>query len=357
MKICPEEGQLLLFLEGELDDIMHRAMEDHIRNCPFCNKRKQMLEEDLVFTRQHLHDLYDNVERTASPNTRTWWPVVNRHRYMPKEEGRFMKFKRIGIAAVIVLSIGLVGSLPSVQALAQNLLQVFRVEQVDVITLGPQDMDQIQQALLQGETQLDIDAFGTIQTIGETEYTQLTLESLDKYPHPVLLPADVSAETAALIMQKVPVMEFAPAVDNLNRILQSMQSDYLLPEELDGETCRLKMGEVLELSAPSYTLVQCPAPEIEVPGGVNAKELAAAMVALPVWPEQVKRQLEAVDDWEHTLLIPAQDASKVKVRGQQGVLINDAWGSNLIWQEEGMLLIVSSQDNQVDLMEIADSLE
>lgn len=357
MNMCPEEGQLLLLLEGELDSATQREMEEHIRSCPFCSRRLQLMKEDLDFTCLHLDDLYQRVEKTAEPNAGAWWPSVNRHRSMSDKEGRFMKLKRIGIAAVIVLAIGLAGSLPSVQTLAQNLLQVFRVEQVDVITLGPQDMNQIEQAILQGDTELDIDAFGRFKMEGEPEYTDLTLDNLDQYPHPVLLPADIGTEPVTLTMEEVPVMEFTPAVDNLNRLLESLQSDYLFPAELDGQSCRLKMGEALELSATGYTLVQFPAPEIEVPAGVNAQELAAAMVALPIWPEQVKRQLEAIDDWEHTLLIPAQDAGKVKVRGQQGVLITDSWGSNLIWQEDGMMLIISSRDDQVDLMKIADSLE
>jgi hypothetical protein len=44
-------------------------------------------------------------------------------------------------------------------------------------------------------------------------------------------------------------------------------------------------------------------PVVEVPTGVNVKKVAQAMVALPIWPDNIRTQLESVGDWEHTLLI------------------------------------------------------
>jgi hypothetical protein len=80
------------------------------------------------------------------------------------------------------------------------------------------------------------------------------------------------------------------------------------------------------------------------------------MVGLPIWPEDVKRQLEAVSDWEHTLLIPANEgAKKVKVRGQDGVYLEESRSQLLIWEDNGILYFLSS-DSHADLLAIAESL-
>jgi hypothetical protein len=46
-----------------------------------------------------------------------------------------MKTKKFAIAAALVLALTAIGSMPAIQTAAANLLQIFRVEQVDTLTM------------------------------------------------------------------------------------------------------------------------------------------------------------------------------------------------------------------------------
>jgi hypothetical protein len=76
-------------------------------------------------------------------------------------------------------------------------------------------------------------------------------------------------------------------------------------------------------------MIAGPAPEVQVPSGIDVEDVAGALVILPLWPEGVKRQLQAVDDWQHTLVVPGENVEKVTVRGHDAVLsktvINPTW--------------------------------
>ena len=94
-----------------------------------------------------------------------------------------------------------------------------------------------------------------------------------------------------------------------------------------------------------------------MPEGVSVKDVARAMVALPIWPDNVRTQLESVGDWEHTLLIPDENSKKVSINGTKGVFLDHETYRILIWQEDGMLYILQSQNkDEADLVAIAESL-
>lgn len=104
-------------------------------------------------------------------------------------------------------------------------------------------------------------------------------------------------------------------------------------------------------------MAQCEAPRVEVPDDVDVAQVRAALLSLPFWPEQVRSQLEAVEDWQHTLVIPAENVTRVNIRGNSGVLSAEGNSQQLIWLEGGMLYYLEKDLKQdADLKEIAESL-
>jgi len=268
-----------------------------------------------------------------------------------------MKIKKFAIAAAFVLALAAVGSIPSVQTAAANLLQVFRVEQVDTLTLTPGDMQKIEQAIYNGEGKFDIEDFGSVQSVGESGQFKIESADLAGLDFPVKTPTLTDESATGYSLQKTQVIEVIPKVERVNEFLETLGSSYKLPAALDGQTCKFTMGDALISTYNEYELIQGPAPEVQVPAGVSVKEVARAMVALPIWPENVRTQLEAVGDWEHTLLIPDENPKKVSINGTKADFLDHEAYRTLIWQEDGMLYMLQSQDkNEADLVAIAESL-
>lgn len=356
--ICPDEGRLLLYLEGELNPEENQALMTHLASCSQCLQRLNQVEDSLLFTRQNLAYLAEEYKHGEPSGQVSVWENVKSHSLNKRKELNRMKIKKTAIAAAIVLSIGLLGFIPSVQTVAANFLQVFRVQQVDTLTLGPNDMEQIEIALRQGNMDLDLENFGNIQSIGESEERSLRLDELNSLGFKTKLPSLMEGVDAEYKMQKMPAIEVRPKVENVNKFLVSLGSEYKLPRVLDGQLCRITMSDSLTVKYPDMLLFQAPSPQIEVPSGVNVEEVAKAMVALPIWPDNVRRQLEAVSDWEHTLLIPtSENGQRVNINGNTGILFNEANNKALIWQDNGVIfLLEGNSDKQLDLVKIAESL-
>lgn len=355
---CPDQGRILLYLEGELSLEENRLMERHLVSCSYCLQLLNEVEDHLNFALETRGEMFKQSQQTELAGQSEVWKQVQKNRNNGKWGLITMKFKKAAIAAAIVLAIGFVGTIPAVQTATANFLQVFRVQEIDTVTLGPNDLMHIENALQQGNQQLDLEKFGTIATVGEAEERSLTAEELSSLAFKAKLPALMDGQDAEYRLQKIPAIEIKPQVENVNKFLLALGSEYELPQALDGQICRITMGESLITRYNDFTFYQGPAPQMEVPDGVKVKEVARAMVALPIWPENVKRQLESVNDWEHTLLIPTgENASEVKVNGKNAVLMNENHSRMLIWQDNDMLYFIEAHsDKQLDLVKIAESL-
>ncbi len=355
---CLKDNQILMFLEGELSSREMQDIKEHLEECPQCSRHLKEIKSDLEFSQQYLARLFQDEQDALVKGQDITWKNIKTRSPGLKKEGSVLKMKKFIAAAVILVALVFAGSIPSVQVFASNLLQAFRVQQVDVLTISQADMEKIERAIMQGDESLDLDRYGKIDIIGESESRLIKPQELAKLPFTPILPANADESELEYQLQKIAAIEISPRVDNLNQLLQAMGSEYYLPASLDGQTCRITIGDTFKVASEDYQLMQCPAPVIEVPAGINVTEVADAMVSLPIWPEDIKRQLAAVSDWEHTLLIPSHEgAEKVKVRGQDGVYLDDEFSTVLIWEENEILCFLASSPNKnIDLISTAESL-
>lgn len=354
---CPDEGRLLLYLENQLRHEEHQDTANHLTGCTVCVARLAALRDDCDFAARHLTGLWENGQAAPVKGQQEVWQQLQIHQQFDKRGVRAMKIKKFAIAAALVLALVAVGSIPSVQTAAANLLQVFRVEQVDTLTMTPGDMQKIEQAIMNGAGKLDIEDFGKIKSVGENVGYKIASSDLAGLGFTVKSSTLTDEAATDYTLQKTPAIEVTPKVERVNELLTTLGSTYKLPAALDGQTCKFTMGDALVSTYSEYELMQGPAPVVEVPDGVSVKEVARAMVALPIWPDNVRTQLEAVGDWEHTLLIPGERSEKVSINGTQGVFLEQKSGRALVWQEDGMLYILQSQSkNETDLVAIAESL-
>lgn len=355
---CPNQGKLLMYLEGALDYKENTIIHEHLASCTRCSQELNELQEDLNFTREKLLSLVNSYKQADVAGQDRLWNIIRRNLTSYRKGIIMIKLKKLAIAAVIVLSIGLVGSMPAVQTMAANFLQVFRVQQVDTIAISPTDMAKIERSLTQGNQRLDIENFGKMEAKGKHQRQELQEDELQQLGFSVKLPALLASDKVEYNLDKYPVMEITPKAEKVNDLLAELGSQYKLPEALDGQVCRITMGDALVSSYENkIVFVQASVPQVEVPTGVDVQEVAQAMVGLPIWPEDVRRQLEAINDWEHTLLIPAENAQKVTVNGNKAVLLDNKLAPTLIWQDNGMIYSIEDDSGQkIDLVKIAQSL-
>ncbi len=352
---CQDEGKLLMYLEHELPVHEMRMVQLHVNSCPRCARRLVEIQQDWAFCCEKIEPIRSGVEKIEPTGQQQVWHEVQLQ--LKKQRGGFfnMKMKRWSAVAVSVVLLGVMAFVPSARVAVADFLQVFRVEKVHSINISPADMQQIQQALEKGNVKLDIESLGKIRTDGPSEEKNIQAADINQLAFQPRLPAAVAQ---SLKLQKVPAMYITPKVEEVNKILTTLGSQSLLPEKLDGQTVVIKMGDYINATYENYRMIAGPAPEVQVPSGIDVEDVAGALVNLPLWPEGVKRQLQAVDDWQHTLVVPGENVEKVTVRGHDAVLSKNGNQSYLVWQEDGLIYAIEPlQGQRADLQEIAQSLQ
>lgn len=351
---CPDEGTLLAYLDRELPSDDQRAVRQHLDYCKTCNGLLREMEDHLDFTRDKLGTLIEGSYINNINGQDLVWsrlkPVIRSR----KRGRKYMNLKKWSIAAVMVLALGITVYVPSFRTAVADLLQVFRVEKVETLTLTAQDITKIQEALEGGSANLDLESFGRIESNGEPSERKLTRAELAGLPFQPMLPAGREGDYS---MVTVPSVEMTLQIDKVNALLKSLGSQDLLPASLDGKTFRVNMADTFTARYSDFSLMAGPSPELQVPPGVNMQEVLRPLINLPIWPEGVRNQLATISDLEHTLVIPGQNVQKVTVKGSPGVLVRD-YTPTLIWQNDGIYyLLTDNSGGKIDLMQLAETME
>ena len=99
-------------------------------------------------------------------------------------------------------------------------------------------------------------------------------------------------------------------------------------------------------------------PQLTLPDELDVTAFRAAVLGLPGLPADTVAQVQAVQDWERTLIIPVPNnatSKPVTIKGKDGLLILDGEGrgSLLIWQRDGMLFAVGGTLTEDEIMDLA----
>lgn len=351
---CPDRLTLLAFLDGELGETEARQIRQHSEECRYCSRRLQEINDTYHLCRDHLHKIQKSCRTLEILGQEEVWNQIKPTLGWRRKQ-RMRRIQKTGAAVALLAAFVMVLSIPSVQVLAENLLQVFRVQKVQTLTLTADDMNLIQARLSEGGT-LDIDQFGTIEALEERQVQPITAEELDSLSFTPLLPAAGSVD---LLVEDIPDVQLTLNVEGVNHFIASLEGTARLPRELDGKAFKFIVPEQLVVDYDHGRIIQGPSPELEVPAGVDVNQVAQAMIDLPIWPDSVRRQLQAVGDWSSTLIVPGTEdqARNVKINGQDGVLITTEHDCMLVWKQGDMLLVAEDfAGNSQRLIETAESL-
>ncbi|HHW42844.1 MAG TPA: hypothetical protein GXX25_03365 [Desulfotomaculum sp.] len=353
--MCPEEGVLQAYLDGELDGDSCARVAGHLARCSACRQRVHDLEKLAGRVNVVLRAYRRGTEESERP-VRVPRPgsVVSRYQPLTKKRGignmiRQHKWFSGLVAAVLALALFL--SWAPGRSLATQFLNVFRMEKIQVIRIAPEDMAQLEKAFNGRGGEVDIQNFGRV------EVQQPAQRQIEAAPDQVRalsgLPLDLPATLAGRVRAKVlvsgaPTVTITPDVEKLNSYLEK-HGGVLLPADLAGKTFTMKVPPVVDAlyqgKNGSFHLYASRDLTIEAPQGVDVLALRRAMLGLPFLPDNLRRQLAAIDDWQHTLPIPetrGMTAREIMVNGHAGVYFSHAGNNGKAGQD---VLLAWRQDN------------
>ena len=381
-----EDGHLMAYLDGELSAQETAATGSHLQQCEACSGIVAKLESDRAVTANAMGKLSAAAEKPvesamafadATKQQRLPTERPKRDRTAPAQPwvSRVGLGRIVAAAAALLIAVSL--SFAPVRTFASNLLQVFRVQEVQTVTFTQADIQELQAALQGAEGHFDLDDLGEIWVDGEQGMREVTLaEAQAALDFEVILPEDQGEPT--LWLAEGATWRFKLDVDSFNTVLESFGSTHLLPDALDGEvftvvipdalTADYMQSEDAEEYGPYLVVGQTRSPELIVPEDVDAAELRDIVLNLPLLPPHLVEQLAAIDDWQNTLVIPNIDgtATDIEIAGNSAVLVSegaadDAQGAPLsnagvIWNHDGVVRAVGGNITGDEAIAIAESM-
>lgn len=293
-------------------------------------------------------------------------------------------------AVVALLLITLIASVPATRALADQLLSLFRVQQVTVVQIDFTGMQQLtgDGPLGQQISQLLSNSITITQKPGDPITATDAAQASQLAGFTVRLPqgktaSQISVLKASAYTFKIDRAKAQALLDEAGR------SDLLLPASIDGQdisitipagvsaaygTCPPKGGNsesplgggsTGRRYADCILFAQIPSPTVSAPAEVNVAQLAQIGLEFTGMSNAEAAAFANSVDWTSTLVIPiprnAATYQQVSVDGVTGTLIqrpaDDAPQFSLIWVKDGIVYAIGGLGSNSDqAVQMANSL-
>ncbi|BAH45267.1 hypothetical protein BBR47_42900 [Brevibacillus brevis NBRC 100599] len=389
---CADTGFIQAFLDGECSSKESKQFLLHLEYCETCRTQLNELSALDSWTREKMEHAFSetnggkvnteaawqrfsqSIEKTTDTYAQERQTITNRAtmrrswNQMNKQTKRWVT----GASAVAVLAVSL--SFPQVQAAANDFLSIFRMDKVEFVKVTQEDLREVEQWIANGNVgEMELKGIGKIW-IDENDQEKLeqrnhyynskeaAVKAGVKLPE---LPKDVTVDSVNVTSPYTMYMEID--ADRANKLLAQLQVEARFDEKLSGKRFSLKIPQMqnvwMTAGKESYGYSVMDAPELTAPEGVDLAQLRETILALPFIPDQVKKQMISIEDWQHTLPVPymADGESKmkeVKVNGQKGMLITGKYNVHLMWQQDGHIhMLEGSEKNPDGLLDFANQLK
>ena len=382
------DGELRAALDGESDSGQLR----HIEGCADCQARQRQLQMESQKIAERLAFLAPAEEPVPLPKKA--WNQFSQRLLLKKEISMFKRWFalpviRFGTVALLILA--LVLAFPGTRALAGELLNLFRIQQVAVV---PVDFTGLEQLTGDG-------ALGN-------QFTELISNSMQMTQKPgdprEAANADQASQLAGFAVRvpqglnpsQIYVMDAAAFTVTIDRtkaqalLDEAGRSDLVLPDSIDGAeisvnipasvsvaygTCpkpQIDESERHESGIPGRRYPDCvilaeiPSPSVNAPADVDVDQLAQIGLEFTGMSREEAAAFTNTVDWTSTLVVPiprnAATYEQVTVDGVTGTLIqrpaDDAPRFALLWVKNGIVYAISGLGtNSQQAIEMANSLQ
>lgn len=381
------EGQLRAALDGELPPD-ERA---HLESCASCQTRQASLHAQVERTASKLAFLAQPADSSSRSPASAWSRF--QHYRSQKETSMFRKLfafplVRYGLTALVVLA--LIIAVPGTRALASQLLDLFRVQQVTVVPVDFTGMEQLNNngALASQFSSLISDSITMNKKPGNPQIAADAAQASQLAGFTVRVPQNATPSSIQVLGDTAFTLTVnrAKAQTLLN---EAGRSDLVLPDSIDGAKVSVEIpggvsidfgncpppstdgdpnlggGSPARRYADCIILAEMPSPTVNAPADVNIPQLAQiALQFTGMSADQAKAFTDTVD-WTSTLVIPipknAAIYQQISVDGVTGTLIqrpaDDAPQYALIWVKNGVIYAIAGlgSDSQ-KAIDLANSL-
>lgn len=387
MKKHLTDGELRAALDGELDVDRFTHLED----CTDCLKRQSQLQSEQAQVARQLAFLAHADDPVPAPQKA--WDQFSQRLSTKKEKSMFKKMFafpviRFGTAALVILA--LVLAFPGTRALAGELLNLFRVQQVAVVPVDFTGLEQLtgDGALGNQFTELISNSINITQEPGEPTEAADAAEASQLAGFNVRLPqsgtpSQIYVTDGAAFSMTVDRAKAQALLDEAGR------GDLILPESVDGadisvtipasvsvaygtcpkpDTDSSEGGEGIERRFPDCViLAQIPSPNVSAPADLDINRLAQIGLEFTGMSAEEAAAFTSTVDWTSTLVVPipnnAANYEQVTVDGVTGTLIQrpsregEPTTFALLWVKDGIIYAISGRGtNSGQALEMANSL-
>jgi len=363
--MCFDQEELLAYLDHEIVGERRWKMEMHLAACKKCQSALDELKEQTESIRLSLACYNDKAQKLNPDTNEAWSKLIeryereNKHSLLKGVGETMSKYMKIAVAAAALILMAGLFSIGAVRSAVADFLSVFRVEKVETVTISRQDLAGLEQAMEKGGKDIHIQNLGDVAVEGRTEMRIVSSEeAAESVDFSLNIPDKALAGygTPTFRMQPAMKIKFTLDVNKVNTLITSMGGNKLLPQTIDGKTFAINTPAGITAEYPAAAqdsrplmIAQTRSPEIVVPDGVDVNEIRDALLGLEVLPRDLRQKLAAVNDWQHTMIIPSIEGSskEVTVNGAKGVFVSSPrhedrdWNSGaLIWPEDGVISVV-----------------
>lgn len=385
------DGELRAALDGEL----HGSRAQHLQGCEVCQQRLSAVSTQAQCTTQHLSFLAPESD-DIHPAPRVALARF-RNQYELKQEEHMLhklltaRWLRFGLTAALLIT--LVLTIPTTRAWAGQLLALFRVRQVGVISVDMSGLQQLSSDSTLGRqlSQLIARSMTVTRDAGNPQLVLSVEEAGQTAGFAVRLP-DQATSTPALYVQGETAFEFIVDRGRAQALLEEAgRKDLVLPTTLDGARIQVEIpanvtayygtcpspdsgdpddgvgtGSASRRFPDCVVLAQMPSPTVQAPADVDVPQLAEiALEFTGMSREQAQAFVQTVD-WTSSLVVPvpknATTYRQVPVDGVTGTLIqrpsDDGPQYLLLWVKDGILYTIAGLgSNSQQAIEMANSMQ
>jgi hypothetical protein len=386
MKSHLTDGELRAALDGELETERLR----HLADCPVCRERQKHSEMEREKAVHMLGFLASRDE--AGPSARAAWSRFRQRTLQKKEIPMFKRWfslpvVRFATAAVVILA--LVLAFPGTRALAGELLNLFRVQQVAVVPVDFTGLEQLTGDGVLGNqfTELIADSVDMQQEPGEPVEVASAEEASQMAGFNVRIPAGMNPSQINVTDEAA----FSLTLDRAKAqalLDEAGRSDLVLPASVDGAEISVQIPAAVSVAygtcprpgsdVPGNTeqsavearypdcviLAQIPSPSVNAPADLDIEALARIGLEFTGMSPEEAAELTSTVNWTSTLLVPiprnAASHEQVTVDGVTGTLIQRSGETPqfaLLWVKDGIVYAISGLGmNSEQAIEMANSL-
>lgn len=387
------DGEIRAFQDGSDSKSEAERARAHLAICSDCQEKADRIAVRAGLVEARLSVLAPTSSETPMPAGQARAHMELKH---TKEEELTMfqkifsrQYRAAWVAGGVIAILAIALLFPSVRAVANSFLGLFRVEQFTVVQVNTDDLPGQLGSTSSFENLLADNM--TVEELGDSQEVADATEASALAGIPVRLPGNATGD---LKLEVHPGAKASFQVDlpRVRALLDEIgRSDVVLPDEIDGATVELELPTSVvagygicdqtseaareagvDPDDPSSirpfctTLIQMVSPTVEAPPGLDVAVLGQAFLQfMGMSPEEAVQFSQQVD-WATTLVIPipryGTTYEDVMVDGVPGTLINQSMEQYapeflLIWVKDGIVYALTGSGDAAHALEIANSLK